>query len=74
MPSATIDLPRVLGELGAVAGGGTALGAAIGFVAGALARDLRLRSQAQPLRWAEYGGAYGGLFSLCLLGYRALGV
>jgi hypothetical protein len=67
------DLGDALAEAGAVVGGGAALGAATAFTAGAILRDAGFDA-VEPLRWAERGAAYGGVFGLSALLWRGLGV
>lgn len=56
------DLGGFLANGGAVVGGGAALGATIGFIAGSLVRDLRPKTD--PDEWARTGGLYGGIAGL----------
>jgi hypothetical protein len=51
------DLADFLAEGGAIVGGGAALFATLGFVAGSLVRDFRPRTD--PESWARRGAAYG---------------
>jgi hypothetical protein len=59
------DLGDFRAEGGAVVGGGAALGAVIGFVAGSLVHDLRAGTD--PDLWARRGGLLGGLVGLVAL-------
>jgi hypothetical protein len=52
-------LGELLADAGAVVGGGAALGVTVGFVLGALARDLGMN--AEPDVWARHGGVWGGV-------------
>jgi hypothetical protein len=63
------DLGDFLAEGGAVVGGGAALGATLGFVAGSLVQDLR--PQTDPDYWARKGGFFGGVAGLVALAMRA---
>lgn len=65
-------LARFLVEGGAVVAGGVAIGATLGYVAGAIVSDLG--GPADPAGWAEAWGRGGGLFGLSYLIYRAAGV
>ena len=67
------DLGDFLAEGGAIVGGGAALGATLGFIAGSLVHDLR--PQTDPDFWARQGGLFGGvagLFALVLRGVDSL--
>ena len=59
------DLGDFLAEAGAVVGGGAALGATIGFVAGSLVHDLR--PVTDPEQWARNGALFGGVAGLVVL-------
>ena len=59
------DLGDFLAEAGAVVGGGAALGATLGFIAGSLVHDLR--PQTDPDEWARKGAAFGGVVGLGVL-------
>jgi hypothetical protein len=59
------DLGDFLAEGGAVVGGGAALGAVVGFIAGSLARDFGV--EADPDEWARQVGMLGGVFGLMVL-------
>jgi hypothetical protein len=58
----TGDLGRFLAEGGAVVGGGAALGATLGFLAGSVAHEFRPDIDADD--WARRWGFYGGLAGL----------
>ena len=67
------DLGDFLAEGGAVVGGGAALGATLGYIAGSLVHDLR--PQTDPDFWARQGGLFGGvagLFALVLRGVHSV--
>jgi hypothetical protein len=64
------DLGDFLAEGGAVVGGGAALGATIGFVAGSLVHDFR--PETDPDGWARNGAALGGVAGLVALLYRGV--
>ena len=59
------DLGDFLAKNGAVVGGGAALGATIGFVAGSLVHDLR--PVTDPEHWARNGALFGGVAGLVVL-------
>ena len=59
------DLGDFLAEGGAIVGGGAALGATLGFIAGSLVRDFR--PEADPDDWARIGAAFGGIVGLGVL-------
>jgi peptidoglycan/LPS O-acetylase OafA/YrhL len=52
------DLGDFLAEGGAIVGGGAALGATLGFIAGSLVHDVR--PQTDPDFWARRGAFFGG--------------
>jgi hypothetical protein len=59
------DLGDFLAEGGAIVGGGAALGATIGFIAGSVVHDFR--PQTDPDIWTRKGAAFGGLVGLVFL-------
>jgi hypothetical protein len=59
------DLGDFLAEGGAVVGGGAALGATIGFIAGSLIHDFK--PSVDPDRLARLLALYGGVFGLAVL-------
>jgi hypothetical protein len=59
------DLGEFLAEGGAIVGGATALGAAIGFIAGSIVHDYR--PETDPEEWARQGGLYFGVAGLGVL-------
>jgi hypothetical protein len=59
------DLGDFLAEGGAVVGGGAALGAALGFIAGSIVHDFD--AKADPDVWARKGGLLGGVMGLAAL-------
>jgi hypothetical protein len=59
------DLGHFLAEGGAVVGGGAALGATLGFIAGSVVHDLR--PETDPEYWARRGALLGGAFGLAIL-------
>jgi hypothetical protein len=61
-------LARCLAEGGAVVAGSVAIGATLGYVAGAIVSDLG--GPADPARWVEISGRAGGVFGLFYLIYR----
>jgi hypothetical protein len=61
----TGDLGDFLAEGGAVVGGGAALGAVVGFIAGSVVHDFR--PEADPDHWARRGGLFGGVIGLVVL-------
>ncbi len=58
------SLGEFLAEAGAVVGGGAALFATLGFIAGSLVRELD--PNADPHVWARRGGLLGGAFGLVI--------
>ena len=58
------DLGDFLADAGAVVGGGTALGATLGFIVGSLVHDMRPHSD--PERWVRLGGLLGGTAGLAV--------
>ena len=58
-----------LADAGAIVGGGAALGATIGFIAGSLVHDFR--PETDPDAWARVGAASGGVVGLGVLLSRA---
>ena len=66
------DLAYFLEHSGAVAGGGAAFGATIGFVAASMIHTFSLADYRAD--WAMKGGGLGGLFGICVLAFEALGV
>lgn len=77
-------LGDLLTRAGEVAGGGTVVGATIGFIVGAVTVDLdRLRdptadsearrTHAYQLDLAGKGGALGGVFGICVFIFERLG-
>lgn len=67
------DLADLLRDAGAVVAGAAALFGVCGFVAGSLVRDLA-RPEVRPMRWAEIGAQFGGLFAMSALLWRLAGV
>jgi len=67
------DLGDLLAEGGAVVGGGTAIGYALGWVVASLLRDAGAREVSTPT-WARKGGQLGGIAGLVALALRVLGV
>jgi hypothetical protein len=59
------DLGDFLAEGGAVVGGGAALGATVGFIAGSIVHDFR--PETDPDAWARRFAALGGTFGLVIL-------
>jgi hypothetical protein len=59
------DPGRWLAEGGAVVGGGAALGATVGFIAGSVVHDFR--RETDPDHSARRGGLFGGVFGLVVL-------
>jgi hypothetical protein len=59
------DLGDFLAEGGAIVGGATAMGAALGFVLGALVHEAR--PSTDPEFWARRGGLLGGVAGLVVL-------
>ena len=59
------ELGDFLAEGGAIVGGGAALGATIGFVAGSVVHDFR--PQTDPDVWARKCAALGGVVGLVAL-------
>ena len=66
----TGDLGDFLAEGGAIVGGGAALGATLGFIAGSLVHDLR--PQTDPDYWTRKGGLLGGVAGLAVLVQRGV--
>jgi hypothetical protein len=58
-------LGEFLAEGGAIVGGGAALGATVGFIAGSVVHDFR--PQTDPDEWARRFAALGGTFGLVIL-------
>ena len=67
------DLGDLLAAGGAVVGGGTALGAALGFVAGSLLEDAG-RAKGSAMVLARKGAQLGGALGLSALALRGVGV
>jgi hypothetical protein len=67
------DLADLLAEAGTVVAGSAALFGTMGFVAAQLSRDLGIHD-AEPVRWAERGTLWGGVFGLAAWSYRAAGL
>lgn len=65
-------LSDFLAEGGAVAGGGAAFGATLGFVAASVARTLGFHVEVR--NWTGDGAALGGLFGVCVVALQAAGV
>jgi len=63
------DLGDFLAEGGAVVGGGAALGATLGFIAGTVVHDFR--PEVDPDEWAREWGFYGGVAGFLVLLIRA---
>lgn len=59
------DLGDFLAQAGAIVGGGAALGATIGFIAGSALHDFR--PETDPELWARRLAAFGGTFGLVIL-------
>jgi hypothetical protein len=59
------DLGDFLAEGGAIVGGGAAIGATLGFIAGSLLHDFR--PQTDPDQWTRNGAAVGGIVGLVTL-------
>ena len=59
------DLGDFLAEGGAIVGGGAALGATLGFIAGSVVHDFR--PETDPDEWARNGAAFGGVVGLVAL-------
>jgi hypothetical protein len=55
-------LGELLAGAGAVVGGGAALGATLGFIAGCPAQDLG--AEIDPDFWARMGGMFGGIMGI----------
>ncbi len=64
------DLGDFLAEGGAIVGGGAALFATVGFLAGSLVHDVR--PQIDPDDWARKGAAFGGVVGLGVLLARGI--
>jgi hypothetical protein len=64
------DLGDFLAEGGAIVGGGAALGATVGFIAGSILHDLR--PETDPDHWARRGGLFGGVLGLAALAIRGV--
>jgi hypothetical protein len=64
------DLGDFLAEGGAVVGGGAALGAALGFIAGSLVHDFR--PETDPDDWARKGALWGGVLGMATLAIRGV--
>jgi hypothetical protein len=67
------DLGDLLAEGGAVVGGGTAIGYALGWVVGSVLRDAGARRVSAAV-WARKGGQLGGIAGLVALTLRLFGV
>jgi hypothetical protein len=63
------ELGHFLVEGGAIVGGGAAIGAVLGFVAGSVVHDLR--PETDPDTWARKCGALGGVAGFCILVFDA---
>ena len=59
------DFADFLAQGGAVVGGGAALGAVLGFIAGSLVHDFR--PETDPDEWARVGAVWGGVCGLAAL-------
>jgi hypothetical protein len=59
------DLGDFLAQGGAIVGGGAAMGAVLGFVAGSIVHDFR--PETDPDEWARRGGALGGVAGFYVL-------
>jgi hypothetical protein len=64
------DLGDFLAEGGAVVGGGAALGATVGFIAGSLLHDIRPKTDSDAWARALWGGVCG-LAALALRGLQS---
>jgi hypothetical protein len=71
MPLALERLPKLLAEGGAVVAGGAAFFAAVAWILAGLLVDLGYTT-IDPLRWAERGGQWGGVFGLTTLATSGL--
>lgn len=72
IPAGYSDLAELLADAGGVVSGAAAIGATLGYVVGAVARDSGMR--AEPVRAAEAGAIFGGCAGLAAWVYRSLGV
>ncbi len=69
---AATDLADFLADAGTVVGGAIAIGAALGFLAGSLARDLG--HDVDVRAWTETIAGFGGVAGLATLAGRYVGV